>query len=278
MEEFEEGEYGIEFPLPAFLVALGFLVTYGLELAVHAVVAHGGNHRCLAAAMAAHNHPEGHDHDHHHDHATEASHPSPSDGAGAVTANGHREEDMESGSQTTPTTTAQHAQEEGREAECTEEELTLTRQALSWASGLVFHLALSYHSILEGIALGVQSTDVGTTSILIAILAHKSLAAFALGQKLMLLFPTLGRLVWVLLASFLLTTPVGIAIGMGISELHHSLTLIIIEALAGGAFIYVGIVEMLVRDLEVPSTWSPLALWAWALGGFGIMSLLALWA
>lgn len=49
--------------------------------------------------------------------------------------------------------------------------------------GVVLTLALSLHSLMEGLALGlVQGAD-EITSILVAILAHKSLAAFALGTR-----------------------------------------------------------------------------------------------
>ena len=52
-------------------------------------------------------------------------------------------------------------------------------------SRLLLTTALSFHSVLEGIALGVVEEEGTLISILVTILAHKSLAAFALGSSLL---------------------------------------------------------------------------------------------
>ena len=73
--------------------------------------------------------------------------------------------------------------------------LTLVAEGLSrhWGgqggsgpgSRLLLTTALSFHSVLEGIALGVVEEEGTLISILVTILAHKSLAAFALGSSLL---------------------------------------------------------------------------------------------
>lgn len=148
----------------------------------------------------------------------------------------------------------------------------------SWLTGLIFHLALSFHSLIAGLALGVdESTDAGL-GLCIAILFHKSLAAFALAQKLLPHQREIGNWVYGLLAIFSLTTPVGIAVGLSLSSMVEGHTaMYAILALAAGAFLYVGIVEMLVRDLQKPSRYSRPVLLVCAVVGFAAMSSLSLW-
>jgi len=57
--------------------------------------------------------------------------------------------------------------------------------AASAAGALAIALGLGLHSVMEGLALGAQETVEQGVGIFLAIMAHKGLAAFALGNKLL---------------------------------------------------------------------------------------------
>lgn len=110
-------------------------------------------------------------------------------------------------------------------------------------------IALSIHSIFEGIALGVMNTFRDCTILFTAIIMHKWAASFALGIsfyksgidtdffiKMILLFSLFG--------------PVGIIIGMFFSE-AGSLMKGIMLSLSGGTFIYVAASEVLVEEFSI---------------------------
>lgn len=60
----------------------------------------------------------------------------------------------------------------------------LSHQPLSFATTVLLACALCIHSILEGIALGAQQSMKSTQDIMLAIAAHKGLAAYALGASI----------------------------------------------------------------------------------------------
>lgn len=74
-------------------------------------------------------------------------------------------------------------------------------------------VALSIHSILEGLALGSQQTISDSKDIFIAIIAHKGLAAYALGATLVDSCTSTLRF-WSVISSFSLATPLGVIIGI----------------------------------------------------------------
>jgi zinc transporter 1/2/3 len=60
----------------------------------------------------------------------------------------------------------------------------LSHKKLSFATAVLLAAALCIHSILEGIALGAQQNMRDTQDIMLAIAAHKGLAAYALGASI----------------------------------------------------------------------------------------------
>lgn len=146
-------------------------------------------------------------------------------------------------------------------------------------SGLFFLAALAFHSFFEGLAIGVEPDVATGFPVLVAILAHKGFAAFALANAL-----TKARLVvsrtsaLVYMGLFSLVTPIGIAVGLGLTEgVDPGPWVGGVTAFCAGTFLYVGLVEMIHRDVPVPSS---LALWhKWAVValGFGGMCVLAVW-
>ena len=146
------------------------------------------------------------------------------------------------------------------------------------ANPYILMAVLSVHSIIAGTALGLESAVSGALILLIAILIHKSFAAFALGIS----FETSGlskRKYYSFLAFFSFMTPVGVLLGALLNNLLHSQTALELEAifdgLAGGTFIYVASMDVIGRSFAVDEMrWEKYA--AIALG-YGLMALLAVW-
>lgn len=105
---------------------------------------------------------------------------------------------------------------------------------------LVAAFALSVHSVLEGLALGIQSDVDVAEDLFIAIASHKLVAALALGVKV-------GKeaerpIIAGVTTVFAIMTPIGIAIGIGLVNIDPWVTLVL-QCLASGTFLYVGAFE-----------------------------------
>jgi zinc transporter 1/2/3 len=138
---------------------------------------------------------------------------------------------------------------------------------------------LSLHSMIAGTALGLESELSGALVLLLAVVAHKSFAAFALGLS----FRQGGlarRRYFSLLLLFSLTTPLGVLIGASLNNFLQSEIALELEAvfdgLAGGTFIYVASMDVIGHEFDDGRLrWAKFT--AVALG-FGLMALLAIWA
>ena len=95
--------------------------------------------------------------------------------------------------------------------------------------------ALLVHSLIEGLALGILETEEDVVTLGVAIAVHKLPAGLALGIALKEL-PKMKSLA--VMGTFVLATPLGIAIGMGIEELEEPLVTGILLAICAGSFIY----------------------------------------
>lgn len=134
------------------------------------------------------------------------------------------------------------------------------------AAGPMLMLALSFHSLMEGAALGATSSEAGAVDVFIAILAHKGIAAFMLGVTLMAMRPSSVKYALAMLW-FACMTPVGVAIG---EQLEGGQLGAAFQAISGGTFLYIGAVESLPNPMGV-------AQGTFFLGGFGLMAALAKW-
>lgn len=153
-------------------------------------------------------------------------------------------------------------------------QVLLSNRRLSFATALLLAGALCIHSVLEGMALGAQPTLRGTEDIFLAIVAHKGLAAYALGASIVESRASDAKF-WTTIGLFSLATPVGIVLGYA-SAAHGGGVGAAVSALAAGTFIYVALMEVIPKELEDGSHRG--AKMAAMLIGFGLMSLLAVWA
>lgn len=117
---------------------------------------------------------------------------------------------------------------------------------------LVFSLSL--HSIFEGLAVGLVEEDKEVMEICLALVIHKSIISLSLCFRLIQ-----GRIRRVVAAGCLLLfsvmSPLGIAIGVGLTEEMKSspkqqIVRSSLEGLAAGTFIYITFMEILPHELK----------------------------
>ena len=139
-------------------------------------------------------------------------------------------------------------------------------------------LVLSVHSIIAGIALGVESQLATSAALFFAIIAHKGMAAFALGVSLYRGRIPRSRLITIIVL-FSLMTPVGIISG---AVLDTVLTGRdgqwfegIFDALAAGTFLYVAVIDIIEGEFAtVKDKWLKFSL---VFLGVTVMAVVALW-
>ena len=156
-------------------------------------------------------------------------------------------------------------------------ELSAAKRREAMQKAWVFFIALSAHSIFDGLSLGSETTVSGFYSILIAVLVHKGFDGVALGVPIFLAdLPP--RHSWALLIICALSTPAGVAIGWGATaSAPASIELVsgIIISLSAGSFLFISLCELLpaaLADGRSPA----LKLGAFFLG-FSAMAGLAVW-
>ena len=118
---------------------------------------------------------------------------------------------------------------------------------------VVLLVVLSMHSIIAGIALGLETEVAASVLVMLGILFHKSSAAFALMVSVHGSGADQRRL-WTVLTIFVVMTPVGIGLGtVGLSPLEGRAAILIagsFTALAAGTFIYVAILDVIDAEMS----------------------------
>ena len=136
---------------------------------------------------------------------------------------------------------------------------------------------LSIHSLFTGAALGLSDTTSVTVILLLAILAHKWAASFALAvyiNKSHLSLKT-GLL---LFAIFAIMVPLGIVFGVGINTYLQQYTLLgpIFSAIAAGTFLYLGTLHGLEKAVLIKNCCN-LHQFYFVILGFLVMAGVAIW-
>ena len=121
---------------------------------------------------------------------------------------------------------------------------------------IAMYASLSFHSMMAGLSLGVLRNRVEARGTFAAIVAHKSIAAFALGAALVRTQDTSGKPlsklpVAISIVTFSFVTPIGVMIGTGIGAVVDSWVSAAFTAIAAGTFIFVGLVEIAVDELGI---------------------------
>lgn len=110
--------------------------------------------------------------------------------------------------------------------------------------------ALSFHTIFDGLAVGLQDSASRVWQIFVAISIHKSIIAFCLGLELFKCHTHRPWRAFVWMCFFSLMSPVGIGLGIGltsggINEEARLLSSGILQGMAAGTFLYVTFLEIL---------------------------------
>ncbi len=151
-------------------------------------------------------------------------------------------------------------------------------EAMPEASSLALVVVLSLHSVLAGVSLGLEASLLASAAIFLAIIGHKGSAAFALAVSLQRTSLPAARIRSTMVL-FSLTTPAGVALGMGFAHAFESGTAqvleVIFDGLAAGTFLYIATLDIVVEEFTgAADRWSKLLLLA---AGLGIMALMAIW-
>ncbi|XVF31749.1 hypothetical protein REPUB_Repub17cG0018800 [Reevesia pubescens] len=151
----------------------------------------------------------------------------------------------------------------------------------------VLEMGIVVHSVIIGISLGASDSPKTIKPLVAALTFHQFFEGMGLGgciSQAQFKF----RAIAIMVLFFSLTTPVGIAIGIGISNIYNesSPTALIVEgifnAASAGILIYMALVDLLAADFMNPKLQNNGILQVGAsvflLLGAALMSLLAVWA
>ena len=81
--------------------------------------------------------------------------------------------------------------------------------------------ALSFHTVFEGMAVGLQEEEAEMWQLFAGILLHKTLVALCLGLQLFMVFNNKPVKALAAILLFAVLCPLGIGIGMAVVESHH---------------------------------------------------------
>ncbi|XP_058824512.1 zinc transporter ZIP1-like [Topomyia yanbarensis] len=143
-------------------------------------------------------------------------------------------------------------------------------------------LALCVHSLLEGLAIGVQNSAPKVMLLLGAVSAHKFVVAFCLGVEISSHGGQRHSSKVAQIVIFSLGSVSGIAVGMaldGLDDNFNKLVIPILQGVAGGTLLYVTVSEVLPRERtkrQCGTAWVGIRQLMAVLGGFAVMSALSL--
>ncbi|KAF6999804.1 hypothetical protein CFC21_015780 [Triticum aestivum] len=151
----------------------------------------------------------------------------------------------------------------------------------------VLELGIVVHSVIIGISLGASQDPETIKPLVVALSFHQMFEGMGLGGCIVQA-KFKARSIVTMILFFCLTTPVGIAIGFGISQVYNenSPTALVVEgslnSVAAGILVYMALVDLLAEDFMNPKVQSrgklQLGINVSMLVGAGLMSMLAKWA
>lgn len=299
LDHAHDDSHSHEFPLPEFLVCAGFLAVYFVEEVLHAALGH------------VHGPKEGPEvHGHSHSPAVLTCYNRDADMevsslqdplrkrsflANQLPATASTKNDVSYGS----TDTANGASRDSNNGEVVlnpaqvapRSTPLVTQSAPQWNSehhhshglgkggdkvklslgGLLIVVALSFHSIFEGLAIGLQQSNKDVWTTLAAVAIHKFVIAFVVGLEVYA-EGTRTVVVIIYMVIFSVMSPVGILIGL-VSQItlegQTNMAIGYLNALATGTLLYVTFFEVLQREKN--SQLSGLLQFLAVVLGFGIM-------
>ncbi|KAI4766398.1 ZIP zinc/iron transport family [Aureobasidium sp. EXF-3400] len=156
------------------------------------------------------------------------------------------------------------------------------------AAFLVLEFGVIFHSVVIGLNLGVVGSEFST--LYPVLVFHQSFEGLGIGARMSAIpFPKKSWLPWFLCTAYGLTTPIAIAIGLGVRTTYNpnsdtaNIVSGILDSISAGILIYTGLVELLARDflfdpLRTKDNKRLSFMVFCVLLGAGIMALLGKWA
>ncbi|RDW92287.1 hypothetical protein BP5796_01681 [Coleophoma crateriformis] len=122
------------------------------------------------------------------------------------------------------------------------------------AAFLILEFGIIFHSVIIGLNLGTAGSEFAT--LYPVLVFHQSFEGLGIGARMSAIpFPKrLHWLPWALCSAYGLTTPIAIAIGLGLRTTYNSGSFTanvvsgILDSISAGILIYTGLVELLARD------------------------------
>ena len=112
-------------------------------------------------------------------------------------------------------------------------------------------IALSFHGLFEGLALGLQKSAKGTISLMVAILGHKWAESLTLGLSFSKTSTERNTFIK-MITIFSLFTPLGIGLGMILNNIKiEEWVQCLFMSLTVGTFIYIAASEIIVEEFSV---------------------------
>ena len=151
-------------------------------------------------------------------------------------------------------------------------------------SAVLLTIAISIHVVLEGLGIGATQDIGDLQAAFIAVAVHKAFVAFALAENVVSSGywedKTQRKYFYLSLGTFIILSILGIGIGWAISSSGDGLVAAVLIGITSGSFIYVSVVEILPQETknikrEHLAVMPPIISF---LLGYGLMSVLALWA
>ncbi len=154
------------------------------------------------------------------------------------------------------------------------------RMAAHRLTALLLMIMLSLHSLIEGAALGINSVFSNAMVIFVAIMAHKSTAAFALGVTIVRGYTSKARSIMMLIG-FSLMSPVGVLLAALVSSVVQSsagnLAEAVFNAFAAGSFLYIGTLNVIDNHLHSKPLIDRCAELCALIAGISAMGIVAIW-
>ena len=129
-------------------------------------------------------------------------------------------------------------------------QLTFKKQI---AAFLILEFGVIFHSVIIGLNLGVVGSEFST--LYPVLVFHQSFEGLGIGARMSAIpFKPTSWLPWILCTAYGLTTPISIAIGLGLRTTYNPNSFTanvvsgVLDSMSAGILIYTGLVELLARD------------------------------
>ncbi|CAL4901561.1 unnamed protein product [Urochloa decumbens] len=177
------------------------------------------------------------------------------------------------------------AGEDGQQQQHRKDHHPMLVRTSSFEDAILLIFALCFHSVFEGIAIGVSATKSDAWRNLWTIGLHKIFAAVAMGIALLRMIPKRPFLMTVAYSvAFAVSSPVGVGIGIGIDATAEGRaadwTYAIAMGFATGVFVYVAINHLIAkgyRPQEPTRADRPLLKFLAVLLGVAVMAVVMIW-